>query len=161
MEKIKIIRTAKGKNSTLSHLYIGEKFVCYLLEDRISKQKESGLTCIPPGQYQLQLNLTANMNKTYATRFPKIHKGMLELTGIANFKSVFLHIGNHISDTKGCPLVGHYWQMAANDYQVCQSAFAYAQVYPQLIKLMQKTPSYPIEVSNNSLEKGGEDGLTN
>lgn len=161
MVKVEIIRTAKGKNSTLSHLYIGGRFVCYLLEDRISSKKEAGLTCIAEGQYQLQLNQLAKMNKAYAARFPKIHQGMLEITGIANFKSVFLHIGNHIADTKGCPLLGHYWQMAANDFQVCQSAFAYAQMYPQLLKLLKGRSKYPIEVSNQIVEEGGQNGLTN
>lgn len=62
MEQIKIIRVAQGKNSTLSHLYIGSLFCCYLLEDSIRMEKIQGLTCISEGEYLLRLNTWAGMN---------------------------------------------------------------------------------------------------
>nr|MBC7614381.1 hypothetical protein [Pseudopedobacter sp.] len=138
MKKIRIIRITKGKNSTLSHLYFEQRFLSYLLEDRMSTKKEAGLTCIPDGNYELCLNTTAPMNVRYQQRFPTLHKGMLEVTGIPNFKGVFLHIGNNFKDTKGCPLTGHYWLKAGEDFQVCQSAFAYLQVYPILLSVLRK-----------------------
>jgi len=50
---IKLIRAAEGKHSTLSHLYIGGIFCCYLLEDLVRERKIAGETAIPPGNYGL------------------------------------------------------------------------------------------------------------
>lgn len=138
MNKISIIRINKGKKSTLSHLYINGLFVCYLLEDHISVNKIAGETCFPEGTYQLGINTTAGMNQFYQKRFPKFHKGMLEIGGIYNFKLVFFHIGNFYNDTKGCPLTGMSWQMVAGDFQVLQSAASYEIAYKGLLKAYQK-----------------------
>ncbi|RQP19072.1 MAG: hypothetical protein EAS52_03425 [Parapedobacter sp.] len=56
MEPIRIVRVARGKNSTLSHLYINGLFACYLLEDSIRPARVPGVTCIPEGEYGLSLN---------------------------------------------------------------------------------------------------------
>jgi Family of unknown function (DUF5675) len=159
MKRIQIIRVEKGKNSTLSHLYIDDQFICYLLEDRLNDIKEAGLTCIPSGEYQIRLNRTALMNKNYSLRFPELHQGMIEICGIPNFTAVFIHIGNTISDTRGCPLTGHYWLEAAADYQVCQSAFAYKLAYPKLLSLLKDHNSYPIYIGNKFLNERSENGL--
>ncbi|MFC3198240.1 DUF5675 family protein [Parapedobacter deserti] len=138
MNTIKIIRVAQGKNSTLSHLYIGSLFHCYLLEDSIRKEKIQGLTCIPEGEYRLRLNPWAGMNAKYGVKYPKVHRGMLEITGIPNFDLVFIHIGNYHTQTAGCPLTGSYWQRLDGDYQVMHSAAAYKFVYPLLVGEMEK-----------------------
>src|SRR5690606_23986787 len=130
MSSVKIIRMAQGKNTTLSHLFIRGIFKCYLLEDSIKEQKVYGSTCIPPGTYPLKLNLDAGMNKKYRTRYPSVHKGMIEISGIKNFNLVFIHIGNTHLDTKGCPLTGQDWEFIDGDYKVFRSAVAYEAVYP-------------------------------
>lgn len=134
MVNIKIIRVAEGKNSTLSHLYIGSLFCCYLLEDSIGREKIQGLTCIPEGDYRLRLNSWAGMNAHYAPKYPRLHQGMIEITEIPNYRLVFIHIGNYHTQTAGCPLTGSYWQRLDGDYQVMHSAAAYKYVYPQLVK---------------------------
>jgi hypothetical protein len=134
MKKIEMIRVKKGHNSTLSHLYINGIFICFLLEDRISENKVPGQTCIPEGSYQLAINVTAGMNKRYINRFPKLHEGMVEIKGIKGFDLVFIHIGNYYSETRGCPLTGHYWNKSNGDFEVLQSAFIYEKVYPVLIE---------------------------
>jgi len=130
----KIIRVAQGKNSTLSHLYIGGLFCCYLLEDRIRMEKIQGITCIPEGEYRLSLNHWAGMNAKYARRYPKLHEGMVEITEIPTFQLVFIHIGNYHTETAGCPLTGSYWQRLDGDYQVLGSRTAYEYVYPLLVE---------------------------
>lgn len=159
MFKVRIIRMAEGNNSTLSHLYLENYFMCYLLEDKISKIKAAGLTCIPEGKYELKLNTSAHMNESYKKRFPKVHQGMLEISGIPNFKLVFIHIGNFISETRGCPLVGHYWMVNQKEYQVSQSAFAYELVYPKLLDLVLKQEKTMVEVINLDKKKGGSYGI--
>ncbi|WP_257670709.1 DUF5675 family protein [Parapedobacter tibetensis] len=135
---IKMVRVAGGKNSTLSHLYIGSLFRCYLLEDSIRKEKIQGLTCIPEGEYRLSLNHWAGMNTKYAPKYPKLHRGMVEVTEIPNYQLVFFHIGNYHTQTAGCPLTGSYWQLLDGDYQVIHSAAAYKYVYPLLVEEIQK-----------------------
>ncbi len=134
MSNIRIVRVAEGKNSTLSHLYISGVFACYLLEDSIRAVKIPGRTCIPEGEYRLRLNTWAGMNTKYATRHPRVHRGMVEITGIPNFSLVFFHVGNFHTDTAGCPLTGSYWRLMNGDYQVLHSADAYKQVYPLLVE---------------------------
>jgi len=134
MNGFRIVRVAQGKNSTLSHLYLNGLFCCYLLEDSIRKEKIQGLTCIPEGEYRLRLNSWAGMNGKYSTRFPALHKGMVEITGIPGFDLVFIHIGNYHTQTAGCPLTGSYWQRLDGDYQVMESTAAYRFVYPTLVE---------------------------
>jgi hypothetical protein len=159
MIKVRMIRIAKGLNSTLTHLYIGNYFGCYLLEDKISSIKAAGLTCIPSGIYELKVNLSAGMNVKYQSKYPLIHKGMLEITGIPNFNYVFFHIGNSINDTRGCPLVGHYWAMDKKEYVVSQSTFAYEFIYPKLLKLVLSQKNTIVEISNGFIEDGGNYGI--
>ncbi|WP_207536166.1 DUF5675 family protein [Desertivirga arenae] len=135
---IKVIRVAEGKFSTLSHLYLNDIFQCYLLEDKIRKEKIAGKTCIPEGEYLLKLNTTGGMNLRYKKNYPDIHKGMIEICGIPNFSLVYFHVGNYIDNTNGCLLAGHYWTMVDGDYIVLQSGLAYRLVYPQLLAALEK-----------------------
>src|SRR5690606_10498526 len=138
MRGLHIIRVAEGKQSTLSHLYIGGLFACYLLEDRIRKEKIAGRTCIPPGEYGLSLNHWAGMNAQYAKRYPLVHEGMVEITEIPNYHLVFFHTGNTHADTRGCPLTGSYWAQVGGDYHVLGSRMAYEYVYPLLVQQIRR-----------------------
>ena len=129
----KIIRVAEGKHSTLSHLYIGGLFCCYLLEDKVRDHKVAGQTAIPPGNYGLSLNLGAGKNGTYAKRYPEFHEGMMEIVEIPNYRLVFIHTGNNHAHTRGCPLTGLYWVSINGDYEVRGSVVAYKEAYPQLL----------------------------
>lgn len=137
MSETKIIRMAQGQHTTLSHLYINRLFGCYLLEDSIRAEKIPGEACIPTGIFKLRLNKDAGMNEKYFKAYPKIHQGMIEISGLSNFSLVFIHIGNYHTDTRGCPLTGHYWMHNGNDFSVMQSAFAYQQIYPRLARMIQ------------------------
>ncbi|SEM07763.1 hypothetical protein SAMN05216436_101340 [bacterium A37T11] len=148
---ITIVRTAQGKNSTLSHLYINGRFACYLLEDRIRDHKIAGITCIPEGTYLLKLNKLAGMNATYAGRYAKLHEGMVEIAGIPNFSLVFIHIGNYHTQTAGCPLTGSYWQLVDGDYRVLHSAAAYKEVYPMLLQAI-KAGNDQVQVINKLIK---------
>jgi hypothetical protein len=138
---------AQGENTTLSQFYINVFFKCYLLEDSIRDVKVHSATCIPEGLYKLELNIGAGMNNNYKKRYPGLHKGMVEIVGIPDFSLVFIHIGNHHQETKGCPLTGRYWKFSDGDYRVLQSALAYGSLYPELLKIMDEG-SARIEVIN-------------
>lgn len=130
--KTKIIRVAQGKESTLSHLYIDGIFQCFLLEDKIREKKIMHKTAIPEGIFKLRLNTWGGMNKTYFPKYGPIHKGMIEIADLPTFSSVYIHIGNTIEQTAGCPLVGLSYIKKDGDFQVLQSVDAYKQVYKKL-----------------------------
>ncbi|SEL88801.1 DUF5675 family protein [Parapedobacter koreensis] len=138
MDETKIIRMAAGNNSTLGHLYIGNIFCCYILEDTVRDRKIPGRTAIPAGEYTLGLNTVAGMNARYSSRYASMHRGMVEVRGIPNFSLVFFHIGNYHTDTAGCLLTGSYWQLIDGDYRVLHSAAAYKLVYPLLVEQIEQ-----------------------
>lgn len=146
--RTKIIRVAEGKQSTLSQLYIDDIFQCYLLEDKIRDVKIPKQTAIPKGNYTLRLNTWGGMNAEYRQKFPKLHKGMIEINGLPNFSFVYIHIGNTYRQTAGCPLCGFGFEMVNGDYQVLRSKDAYQMIYPKLLALAQDKHN-GISIENN------------
>jgi hypothetical protein len=144
----KIIRVAQGKQSTLSQLYINGIFQCYLLEDKIREMKIASQTAIPTGVFVLKLNTWGAKNVDYKKTFGKLHQGMIEISGLPNFSFVYIHIGNTIRETGGCPLCGFGFQFMNGDYQVSQSIAAYKMIYPKLAALA-KDPSNQFAIENN------------
>lgn len=144
----KIIRVAEGKQSTLSQLYINGIFQCYLLEDKIREVKIASQTAIPTGIFELKLNTWGAKNVDYKKAFGKLHQGMIEISGLPNFSSVYIHTGNTIRETAGCPLCGFGFQFADGDYQVSQSIAAYKMIYPKLAALA-KHSSNQFAIENN------------
>jgi len=142
----KIIRVAQGKQSTLSQLYINGIFQCYLLEDKIREIKIASQTAIPTGIYELKLNTYGAKNVAYKKAFGKLHQGMIEIFGLPNFSFVYIHTGNTIKETAGCPLCGFGFQFVDGDYQVSQSIAAYKVIYPKLVALTEDaTNKFTIE----------------
>ena len=144
----KIIRDAQGKQSTLSQLYINGIFQCYLLEDKIREVKIPSQTAIPTGVFELRLNTWRAKNVDYKKAFGKLHEGMIEISGLPNFSFVYIHTGNTIKDTAGCPLCGFGFQFVDGNYQVTQSVAAYKMIYPKLVALA-KDPSNKFTIENN------------
>jgi hypothetical protein len=144
----KIIRVAQGKDSTLSQLYIGGIFQCYLLEDKIREVKIPSETAIPTGVFSLKLNTYGAKNVNYKKVFGKLHEGMIEIIGLPSFSFVYIHTGNTIQETAGCPLCGFGFQYLDGNFKVSQSVAAYKMIYPKLAALA-KVPSNKIIVENN------------
>ena len=144
----KIIRVAQGKESTLSQLYINGIFQCYLLEDKIREVKIASQTAIPKGVFSLKLNTLGAKNMDYKKAFGKLHEGMIEISGLPNFSFVYIHIGNTIKDTAGCPLCGFGFQFAEGDFKITQSIAAYKMIYPKLVALA-KVENNVITIENN------------
>ena len=144
----KIIRVAQGKESTLSQLYINGIFQCYLLEDKIREVKIASQTAIPKGVFSLKLNTIGAKNVDYKKAFGKLHEGMIEISGLPNFSFVYIHIGNTIKDTAGCPLCGFGFQFAEGDFKITQSIAAYKMIYPKLVALA-KVENNVITIENN------------
>ncbi len=144
----KIIRVAQGKQSTLSQLYINGIFQCYLLEDKIREVKLASQTAIPTGVFELKLNTWGAKNADYKKAFGKLHQGMIEITGLPNFSFVYIHTGNTIKETAGCPLCGFGFQFVDGNFQVTQSVAAYKMIYPKLVALA-KVENNTMIIENN------------
>ncbi|WP_164108672.1 MULTISPECIES: DUF5675 family protein [Sphingobacterium] len=136
--KIEVKRIKQGKNSTLSEIYIDDDFFGYGLEDSVRDIKIKGSTAIPAGTYKLRLNMYGAMNARYKRKFPDMHRGMIEVQDIPNFKYVYIHIGNYFSDTEGCLLVGEYFKLCDGDYAVYDSTKAYRRLYEMLVEAVGK-----------------------
>ena len=87
-------------------LQINGLFQCYTIEDTWHFEKVSSETRIPAGTYEVRLRDEGGMTKTYADRYPAIHRGMLHLQGVPGFEWVYIHTGNKATHTEGCILVG-------------------------------------------------------
>lgn len=146
--KTRIVRVAEGKQSTLSHLYIDGIFQCFLLEDKIRQVKIKGKTAIPEGVFNLRLNTWGGMNKIYIPKYGPLHKGMIEIADLPTYDAVYIHIGNTIEQTAGCPLVGLSYIKKDGDFQVLQSVDAYKQIYRRLLAAATGKEN-KIEIINN------------
>lgn len=134
--RLKVVRIRQGKNSTLSEIYLDNQFVCYGLEDIPREKKIVGSTCIPVGNYLLDFNRNGGMNGNYYDRFPKLHRGMIEIQGIPDFSYVYIHIGNTYKETAGCILVGTDYLQVDDEYRLERSVTAYKKLYGLLVEVM-------------------------
>lgn len=133
---LKVLRKQQGKNSTLSEIYLNNQFICYGLEDIPRAKKIPGSTSIPLGIYPLGFNKDGGMNGNYYDRFPKLHRGMIEIKDIPGFSYVYIHIGNTHKETAGCLLVGTGYVFEHGDYRLVQSVTAYKKLYALLVDLL-------------------------
>ena len=140
MVELHVKRVRQGKNSTLSELYIGGEHICYVLEDSVREEKIPTKTAIPVGRYKLAFRQLGGMHGRYSKRFPRFHKGMLELQNVPNYSYVYIHIGNNFSDTSGCLLVGYtmVYDRDFDDYEILDSEKAYVALYKRIIAAMEK-----------------------
>lgn len=133
---LKVLRKQQGNNSTLSEIYLNSHFICYGLEDIPRAKKIPGSTSIPLGIYPLGFNKDGGMNGNYYDRFPKLHRGMIEIKSIPGFSYVYIHIGNKHKETAGCLLVGTGYVFEHGDYRLVQSVTAYKKLYGMLVRIM-------------------------
>lgn len=103
-------RFSDNKDSTMGLWFHKEekKFLMFGLEDQYQEKKVMKETRIPAGFYELKIReeetpLTLKHRETYGAWF-EYH---IEITGIGNFKGVYIHAGNDDDHTDGCPLGGN------------------------------------------------------
>lgn len=142
MMHVYVNRFVFGNDSTLSHLYMGGEFKCFILEDQVRDgEKVYGETAIPFGTFEAKLRKEGGFHNRYTRRFaddPVInHIGMIHLQDVPNFTYIQLHPGNTDEDTKGCPMTGldpRKRPDGKNNYNVGRATDAYRLVYPALSK---------------------------
>lgn len=118
-------RELEINNSVFGRLSIGDKFLCYTLEDKIRDVKIKHETCIPEGEYKVIMNMS--------TRFRTV---LPLLLNVPNFEGIRIHAGNTTKDTSGCILVG----MSISGETLLHSKVALVKVLEYLVPALKKGP---------------------
>mgnify|MGYP003623304152 FL=1 len=139
--KLLLKRLYKKSEYTIGNLYIDGTFFCNTLEDtdrgssetmpidEIKRLKQSKITAIPTGTYNVVLNV---VSPKYSTREP--YKSYCNgwcvprLLNVPGYEGILIHIGNYPKDTDGCILVGENKKAGA----VINSTDTFKKVYDAL-----------------------------
>ncbi|GHB64281.1 DUF5675 family protein [Persicitalea jodogahamensis] len=126
-------RVKRGKNSTLSILYVNGKKHGFVVEDK-DRDLHSGMTlaeliaikvhsetAIPTGRYQV--------GKRYSPKFKRWLPWLLDVLG---FQFIYCHPGNWIKDTQGCLLPGLSWGYESGEYCVRQSRACFEPLWKEI-----------------------------
>lgn len=134
---LKLQRYSDNGESTLGLLFVNNNFFGHTLEDTHRDAKVAGQTRIPAGYYRMELRDEGGMTKRYAKRFPKMHKGMLWLRKVHNFKYVYIHTGNNKDHSEGCILVADSANNnTVEDGFIGKSTPAYKRLYSMVSKAL-------------------------
>ena len=139
--KLDVLRFSSEHDSTNGLLFdvTGKrKFLCYTLEDEYRTKKVMQETRIPAGEYEIKYRKEGGFNKRYTKRYPDIHRGMLHVTSVPNFKWILIHVGNTDEHTAGCLLLGDTQennQIKADGF-IGKSSQAYVRVYDYIAKAL-------------------------
>lgn len=107
------------------------KFQHYTLEDEERQVKVPGETRIAAGLYELKLRQELTpLTQKYRALFPKWFEWHIEIVGVPNFTSIYVHIGTFDTDTNGCILVGDtVGGNATRKGRILESSIAYQRWY--------------------------------
>jgi hypothetical protein len=135
--KLEVVRISSQEDSTNGILFDvteGRKFLCYTLEDEYRETKVMSETRIPAGTYKITLRTVGGHHERYTKKYGEMHKGMLWVRDVPNFKWILIHTGNTDEHTAGCLLVGDSQQNNAikADGFVGSSTQAYKRIYPPI-----------------------------
>ena len=139
--KLEVLRFSSEQDSTSGLLFdvTGKrKFLCYTLEDEYRTKKVMQETRIPAGEYEIKYRKEGGHHKKYTQRYPDIHRGMLHVTNVPNFKWILIHVGNTDEHTAGCLLLGDTQennQIKTNGF-VGKSSQAYVRVYDKIANVL-------------------------
>ncbi|MFH1806814.1 MAG: DUF5675 family protein [Pseudomonadota bacterium] len=133
--KITVDRYLSDPDSTVSRIMVDGVFVCYGLEDGYRAVKVAGATRIPAGSYRIAVRREGGFHGRYQAdaRFRDIHRGMLHILGVPNYKWILIHVGNTHQHTAGCLLVGTSVNATPGRMSVGASAQAYRKLYGMVI----------------------------
>ena len=123
--KLQVLRFSSESDSTNGLLFDitdGIKFLAYTLEDERREEKVMSETRIPVGTYEIKLRTEGGHHNKYASRYGNMHKGMLWLQDVPNFKWILIHCGNNQIKTNG--FIG-------------SSSNAYKRIYPAIAEAVE------------------------
>ena len=153
--KLDVVRTQFGKDATNGMLFIDGVFECFTLEDEVRDVKVHSETAIPLGEYEIKLTTQGGFHSKYTARYGAMHKGMLWLQDVPNFKWILIHTGNQDSHTAGCLLIGETQQDLdkGKDGFIGGSGDAYKKMYPKVRDALLNGEKVTIQYSKINLSK--------
>ena len=131
--RIGLSRIVDGGEATLGVIGVEGEPLCFSLEDQAQREKVPGETRIPSGRYQVRVRTHGGLHKRCLRRFPDLHRGMLELAGVAGFTDILIHPGNTDLDTAGCILPGFGADLRSR-FALRDSVKAYRALYERVIR---------------------------
>jgi hypothetical protein len=131
--KLRLERFVSDDEATCGLLYLDDEFFCFTLEDQHQDVKVMHETRIPPGRYQIHLRNVGDMTLRYQEKFPEMHRGMLWLQKVPEFKFIYFHPGNTDDHTSGCILIGHGADTTPKAMRVRHSVDAYRNLYARVV----------------------------
>jgi hypothetical protein len=132
--RITVDRFLSDTESTASEVSVDGIKVCFGLEDEYRADKIAGETRISPGVHKVGVHTVGRFNARYSSnQFSDIHKGMLHVTGVPNFKWILIHCGVTDKHTAGCLLVGTDVHTTYNAMRLVDSPSAYRKLYSLVI----------------------------
>jgi len=149
--KLKVLRFSSQVDSTSGLLFektsLGDKFLCYTLEDERRALKVRGETRVPAGTYKIELRTEGGFHSRYERKYPGVHIGMLHIVDVPNFEYILIHTGNTDEHTAGCLIVGDSQEnnIIISDGFVGKSVNAYKRIYPSIAKAIQQGEEVTIE----------------
>ena len=152
--KLDVIRTQFGKDATNGMLFLEGIFECFTLEDEVRLDKKvMSETAIPLGEYEIKLRTEGGFHSKYTARYGDMHKGMLWLQDVPNFKWILIHVGNTDESTAGCLLLGETQQDLdkGKDGFIGGSGDAYKKMYPKVAEAILSGEKVTIQYSNISM----------
>lgn len=118
-------------DATLSAFILDGSLAAYCVEDEPRAEKVAGETRIPAGLYKVGVRAEGGFHNRYSTKFPTMHRGMLQVMDVPGFEYILIHVGNTDDDTAGCLCIGTAPTSAIG---VSSSVAAYKRLYPRMIE---------------------------
>ena len=148
--KLRVIRFSSQKDSTSGLLFDvtnETKFLCYTLEDERREEKVMAETRIPAGVYSILLRKEGGFHGRYTKKYGDMHKGMLHVQDVPNFKWILIHTGNTDEHTAGCLILGDSQEnnLLMKDGFIGRSVQAYKRVYPPIAEALENGEEVTIE----------------
>ena len=148
--KLQVLRFNSQSDSTNGLLFDvtnGTKFLCYTLEDEKRDVKVMSETRIPAGKYKILLRKEGGFHARYTKKYGSMHKGMLHVQDVPNFKWILIHTGNTDEHTAGCLILGDSQEnntLVKNGF-IGKSTQAYKRIYPPIAKALENNEEVTIE----------------
>jgi hypothetical protein len=133
--ELRVIRYCSREDWTLGMLMEDRTFLCYTLEDEHREEKVMHETRIPAGRYRITLRTEGGHHARYIKKYPDMHKGMLWVRDVPNFKWILIHTGNTDEHTSGCLLTG--LTSDSSKGFVGRSGDAYKAIYPRIAQAIE------------------------
>lgn len=114
--KLELYRNHGTETETLGELHIEGKFFSYTLEDAVRANKIKHETCIPYGEYEVQVTYSPAFDKNLPLVYNDRRSRAVLADNGDSWTGIRIHHGNYHTHTSGCILVGYGLRKETEDY---------------------------------------------